>query len=129
MTTKEQISNAKEQVSNASEKYYEARRSYIKTAKDAVREYMGFYLKDDNSDEDGQPVRIHTSNLDYNYEYFPSFDQVDTQDESFCGEERIVFIFHVVDGDGLFPDNTWVSEDDFADESWEELLDYIAWDD
>lgn len=121
MTTKEQVSNARV-------KYYEAYINYIKTAKDAVNEYMGFYLKDEVSDEDGKPVRIHTSNLDHNYEYFPSFDQVNIQKESFCGEERIVFIFHVVDGDDLFPDNSWVSEDDFSDERWSELLDYIVWD-
>lgn len=121
MTTKEQVSNARV-------KYYEAYINYIKTAKDAVGEYMGFYLKDEDSYEDGKPVRIHTSNLDHNYEYFPSFDQVNIQKESFCGEERIVFIFHVVEGDDLFPDNTWVSEDDFSDERWSELLDYIVWD-
>lgn len=121
MTTKEQLNDARE-------KYYEAYRNYIKTAKDVVNKERGFYLEDENSDEDGQPVRIHTSNLDHNYEYFPSFDQVNIQKESFCGEDRIVFIFHVVDGDDLFPDNTWVSEDDFSDERWAELLDYIVWD-
>lgn len=120
---------AKEQLNDAREKYYEAYRNYIKTAKEVVNKERGFYLEDENSDEDGQPVRIHTSNLDHNYEYFPSFDQVNIQEESFCGEERIVFIFHVVDGDDLFPDNTWVSEDDFSDERWAELLDYIVWDD
>lgn len=120
---------AKEQLNDAREKYYEAYRNYIKTAKEVVNKERGFYLEDENSDEDGQPVRIHTSNLDHNYEYFPSFDQVNIQEESFCGEERIVFIFHVVDGDDLFPDNTWVSEDDFSDERWSELLDYIVWDD
>ena len=122
MTTKEQLNDARE-------KYYEAYRNYIKTAKEVVNKESGFYLEDENSDEEGQPVRIHTSNLDHNYEYFPSFDQVNIQKESFCGEERIVFIFHVVDGDDLFPDNTWVSEDDFSDERWSELLDYIVWDD
>ena len=122
MTTKEQLNDARE-------KYYEAYRNYIKTAKEVVNKERGFYLEDENSDEDGQPVRIHTSNLDHNYEYFPSFDQVNIQEESFSGEERIVFIFHVVDGDDLFPDNTWVSEDDFSDERWSELLDYIVWDD
>ncbi len=122
MTTKEQLNDARE-------KYYDAYRNYIKTAKDAVWEHMGFYLKDDISDEDGQPVRIHTSNLDHNYEYFPSFDQVNVQVKNLFGKERIVFIFHVVEGDDLFPDNTWVSEDDFSDERWEELLDYIVWDD
>lgn len=122
MTTKEQLNDARE-------KYYDAYGNYIKTAKEVVEKERGFYLEDENSDEDGQPVRIHTSNLDHNYEYFPSFDQVNIQEESFCGEERIVFIFHVVDGDDLFPDNTWVSEDDFSDERWSELLDYIVWDD
>ena len=120
---------AKEQLNDAREKYYEAYRNYIKTAKEVVNKERGFYLEDENSDEDGQPVRIHTSNLDHNYEYFPSFDQVNIQEESFCGKERIVFIFHVVEGDDLFPDNTWVSEDDFSDERWSELLDYIVWDD
>lgn len=122
MTTKEQLNDARE-------KYYDAYRNYIKTAKEVVNKERGFYLEDENPDEDGQPVRIHTSNLDHNYEYFPSFDQVNIQKESFCGEERTVFIFHVVDGDDLFPDNTWVSEDDFSDERWAELLDYIVWDD
>lgn len=122
MTTKEQLNDARE-------KYYEAYRNYIKTAKEVVNKERWFYLEDENSEEDGQPVRIHTSNLDHNYEYFPSFDQVNIKEESFCGEERIVFIFHVVDGDDLFPDNTWVSEDDFSDERWAELLDYIVWDD
>lgn len=121
MTTKEQLNDARE-------KYYEAYRNYIKTAKEVVNKERGFYLEDENSDEDGQPVRIHTSNLDHNYEYFPSFDQVNIQKESFCGEERTVFIFHVVDGDDLFPDDSWVSEDDFSDERWSELLDYIVWD-
>ena len=122
MTTKEQLNDARE-------KYYDAYSNYIKTAKDAVREHMGFYLKDDDSDEDGQPVRIHASNLDHNYEFFPSFDQVNVRVENLFGIERIVFIFHVVEGDDLFPDNTWVSEDDFSDERWSELLDYIVWDD
>lgn len=121
MTTKEQLNDARE-------KYYEAYRNYIKTAKCVVVEHRGFRLVDEDSDEDGQPVRIHTSNLDHNYEYFPSFDQVNIHEESFCGEERIVFKFHVVDGDDLFPDNTWVSEDDFSDERWSELLNYIVWD-
>ena len=121
MTTKEQLNDARE-------KYYEAYINYIKTAKDAVGAYMGLYLKDEDSDEDGKPVRIHTSNLDHNYEYFPSFDQVNIQKESFCGEERIVVIFHVVDGNDLYPDNAWISEDDFSDERWSELLDYIVWD-
>ena len=122
MTTKEQLNYARE-------KYYEAYRNYIKTAKEVVVEHRGFRLMDEDSDEDGKSVRIHASNLDHNYEYFPSFDQVNIQKESFCGEERTVFIFHVVDGDDLFPDNTWVSEDDFSDERWSELLDYIVWDD
>lgn len=121
MTTKEQVSNAKKM-------YYLSQRNYLDTAKKAVVEHRGFRLMDEDSDEDGKPVRIHTSNLDHNYEYFPSFDQVNIQKESFCGEERIVFIFHVVEGDDLFPDNTWVSEDDFSDERWSELLDYIVWD-
>lgn len=123
MTTKEQLNNARE-------KYYDAYRNYIKTAKDAVREYMGFFLKDDNSDEEGKPVRIHASNFDHNYEYFPSFDQVNvlTQNPDGTERDRIVFIFHVVEGDDLFPDNTWVSEDDFSDDRWSELLDYIVWD-
>lgn len=121
MTTEEQLNDARE-------KYYDAYSNYIKTAKDAVREHMGFYIKDDDSDEDGQPVRIRTSNLDHNYEYFPSFDQVNVRVENLFGKKRIVFIFHVVDGDDLFPDNTWVSEDDFSDERWAELLDYIVWD-
>lgn len=118
MTTKEQVNNARE-------KYYDAYRNYIETAKEAVAKERGFCLADENSDEDGKPVHIHASNLDHNYEYYPSFDQVNIQFP--IGEERIVFIFHVVDGDYLFPDNTWISEDDFADESWEELLDYIDW--
>ena len=121
MTTKEQLNDARE-------KYYEAYRNYIKTAKEVVNKERGFYLVDEDSDEDGKPVRIHTSNLDHNYEYFPSFDQVNVQVENLCGKERIVFIFHVVDGDDLFPDNSWVSEDDFSDERWSELLDYIVWD-
>ena len=121
MTTKEQLNDARE-------KYYEAYRNYIKTAKEVVNKERGFYLVDEDSDEDGKPVRIHTSNLDHNYEYFPSFDQVKVQVENLCGKERIVFIFHVVDGDDLFPDNSWVSEDDFSDERWSELLDYIVWD-
>ncbi len=122
MTTKEQLNDARE-------KYYDAYGNYIKTAMEVIEKERGLYLEDVSSDEDGQPVRIHTSNLDHNYEYFPSFDQVNIQKESFCGEERIVFIFHVVDGDDLFPDNTWVSEDDFSDDRWSELLDYIVWDD
>ena len=121
MTTKEQLNDARE-------KYYEAYRNYIKTAKEVVNKERGFYLEDENSDEDGQPVRIHASNLDHNYEFFPSFDQVNVRVENLFGEDRIVFIFHVVDGDDLFPDNTWVSEDDFSDERWAELLDYIVWD-
>lgn len=121
MTTKEQVSNAKKM-------YYLSQRNYLDTAKKAVVEHRGFRLMDEDSDEDGKPVRIHTSNLDHNYEYFPSFDQVNIQKESFCGEERTVFIFHVVDGDDLFPDDSWVSEDDFSDERWSELLDYIVWD-
>ena len=121
MTTKEQLNDARE-------KYYEAYRNYIKTAKEVVNKERGFYLVDEDSDEDGKPVRIHTSNLGHNYEYFPSFDQVNVQMENLCGKERIVFIFHVVEGDDLFPDNTWVSEDDFSDERWSELLDYIVWD-
>lgn len=119
---------AKEQLNDAREKYYEAYRNYIKTAKEVVNKERGFYLEDENSDEDGQPVRIHASNLDHNYEFFPSFDQVNVQVENLFGEERIVFIFHVVEGDDLFPDNTWVSEDDFSDERWSELLYYIVWD-
>lgn len=119
MTTKEQVINARE-------KYYEAYRNYIKTAKEAVAKERGFYLVDENSDEDGKPVRIHASNFDHNYEYYPSFDQVDTQVP--IGEKRRVFIFHVVEGDDLFPDNTWVSEDNFSDDRWSELLDYIDWD-
>ena len=121
MTTKEQLNDARE-------KYYEAYRNYIKTAKEVVNKERGFYLEDENSDEDGKPVRIHTSNLDHNYEFFPSFDQVNVRVENLFGIERIVFIFHVVEGDDLFPDNTWVSEDDFSDERWSELLDYIVWD-
>lgn len=122
MTTKEQLNDARE-------KYYDAYRNYIKTAKEVVNKERGFYLEDENSDEDGQPVRIHASNLYHNYEFFPSFDQVNVQVENLFGKERIVFIFHVVEGDDLFPDNTWVSEDDFSDERWSELLDYIVWDD
>ena len=121
MTTKEQLNDARE-------KYYEAYRNYIKTAKEVVNKERGFYLVDEDSDEDGKPVRIHTSNLDHNYEYFPSFDQVNVRVENLCGKERIVFIFHVVDGNHLFPDNTWVSEDNFSDEMWSELLDYLVWD-
>ena len=121
MTTKEQLNDARE-------KFYESYRNYIKTAKEVVNKERGFYLVDEDSDEDGKPVRIHTSNLDHNYEYFPSFDQVNVQVENLCGKERIVFIFHVVDGDDLFPDNTWVSEDNFSDDRWSELLDYIVWD-
>ena len=121
MTTKEQLNDARE-------KYYEAYRNYIKTAKEVVNKERGFYLVDEDSDEDGKPVRIHTSNVYHNYEYFPSFDQVNVQVENLCGKERIVFIFHVVDGDHLFPDNTWVSEDNFSDEMWSELLDYLVWD-
>lgn len=121
MTTKEQVINAREQ-------YYEAYRNYIKTAMDAVEKERGFLLMDENSDEDGKPVRIHASNLGHNYEYYPSFDQVDIQVQNFCGIERTVFIFHVVEGDDLFPDNTWVSEDDFSDDRWSELLDFIDWD-
>ena len=68
MTTKEKLNDARE-------KYYEAYRNYIKTAKEVVNKERGFYLVDEDSDEDGKPVRIHTSNLDHNYEYFPSFDQ------------------------------------------------------
>lgn len=121
MTTKEQVINARE-------KYYEAYRNYIKKAKEAVAKERGFYLVDENSDEDGKPVRIHASNFDHNYEYFPSFDQVDVQVQNLCGKERTIFIFHVVEGDDLFPDNTWVSEDNFSDDRWSELLDYIDWD-
>ena len=123
MTTKEQLKAARV------DDYY-AYTNYIKTTKDAVREHRGFYLKDDDSDEEGQPVRIHASNFDHNYEYFPSFDQVNvlTQNPDGTERDRIVFIFHVVDGDDLFPDNAWVSEDDFSDDRWSELLDYIGWD-
>lgn len=121
MTTKEQVNNAKE-------KYYQSLRNYLDTAKKAVAEQRGFYLKDVDSDEDGQPVRIHTSNLDHNYEYFPSFDQVNVRVENLFGKERMVFIFHVVEGDDLFPDNTWVSEDDLSEDNLMELLDYIKWD-
>lgn len=121
MTTKEQVVNARE-------KYYEAYRNYIKKAKEAVAKERGFCLVDECSDEDGRPVHIHASNLDHNCEYFPSFDQVNIQVQNLCGRERTIFIFHVVDGDGLFPDNTWVSEDDFSDDRWSELLDYIDWD-
>lgn len=120
MTTKEQVNNAKEM-------YYQSLRNYLDTAKKAVAEQRGFYLKDVDSDEDGQPVRIHTSNLDHNYEYFPSFDQVNFRVELF-GKERMVFIFHVVEGDDLFPDNTWVSEDDLSEDNLMELLNYIKWD-
>lgn len=120
MTTKEQVINARE-------KYYEAYRNYIKKAKEAVAKERGFYLVDENSDEDGKPVRIHASNFDHNYEYFPSFDQVDVQVQNLCGKERTIFIFYVVEGDDLFLDNTWVSEDDFSDDRWSELLDYIDW--
>lgn len=121
MTTKEQVNNAKEM-------YYQSLRNYLDTAKKAVAEQRGFYLKDVDSDEDGQPVRIHTSNLDHNYEYFPSFDQVNVRVENLFGKERMVFIFHVVEGDDLFPDNTWVSEDDLSDDNLVELLNYIKWD-
>lgn len=120
MTTKEQVNNAKE-------KYYQSLRNYLDTAKKAVAEQRGFYLKDVDSDEDGQPVRIHTSNLDHNYEYFPSFDQVNVRVNLF-GNGRTVFIFHVVEGDDLFPDKTWVSEDDLSADNLVELLDYIDWD-
>lgn len=121
MTTKEQVNNAKEM-------YYQSLRNYLDTAKKAVAEQRGFYLKDVDSDEDGQPVRIHTSNLDHNYEYFPSFDQVNVRVENLFGKERMVFIFHVVEGDDLFPDNTWVSEDDLSEDNLMELLSYIKWD-
>lgn len=120
MTTKEQVINARE-------KYYESYRNYIKTAKEAVAKERGFYLVDENSDEDGKPARIHASNSDHNYEYFPSFDQVDVQVQNLCGKEKTIFIFHVVEGDDLFLDNTWVSEDDFSDDRWSELLDFIDW--
>lgn len=41
--------------------------------------------------------------------------------------ERHNFKFHVVEGDDLFHNDSWVTEDNFDDDWWVELLDYIVW--
>ena len=115
MTTKEQVDNAKRM-------YFQAVRNYLDTAKRAVVEQGGFYLKDENSDEDGKPVRIHIR------DYVPAFDQVNYHVLPDAGREML--IFHVADGDGYYPSfTTWVSEDDLSDDNLIELFEYIAWDD
>lgn len=111
---------AKEQVDNAKKMFYQAMRNYIDTAKKAVVEHRGFRLMDDDSYEDGKPVRIRIRHI------VPAFDQVNFNYLPNSG--RTILIFHVADGDGYYSNTTWVSEDDLPEDNVMELLDYIAWD-
>lgn len=65
-------------------------------------------------------MRIHTR------DYTPAFDEVNFNYLPDLG--RTIFIFHVVDGDNLFPNNAWISEDDLSDDNLIELLNCISWD-
>ena len=114
MTTKEQVYNAKKM-------YHQAVRNYLNTVKKAVVEHRRFRLMDEASDIDGKPVLIRISN------HYPSFDQVALNVNS--DPELIKLIFHVVDGDNFYLDNTWVSEYDLSEDNLLDLFDYIMWDD
>lgn len=100
-----------------------ARTIWLWNIKNAIIENGALEFRDEN--EENLAPYIHTMDSGYGYVYRVSFDKVKTE-ELYNGTE---LCFHCKDGDGLWNEGQWVNERDFADLSWEELLDYIVWPD
>lgn len=81
---------------------------------------MGELPVRDGTDYDS--VCIYTQNPGHTYIYAVEVDKVKVKTNA-EGYKHIAF--HIKDGDGLFQDDTWVTENFFTDEAWEELVDYI----
>lgn len=90
-----------------------------------IQEYGELEIKDENEGpyEDEYSKQIFTQDGNHSCVYSPRFDRVKAV-EDWSGKH---LEFHVKDGDGLFKDNSWVSEREFADENWLELTDWIVW--
>lgn len=98
-------------------------------AQDAWLDYLRAFLAEvgpqklESASEEGKGFDIYTQDENHNYVYHCYFDAV----ESVNYHDELVFMFHVQDGDGLFTDNSWVFDNEFADLSYIELFDGIVW--
>lgn len=108
----------------AKKEYFSARKKYRNTLMALIEKYGEIEIDDEN---EGNPEtgdyskRIFTMSEDKGYVYSPTFDRVRVVEDA----DGKHMEFRVKDGDGLFEDNSWVSTNDFADDAWEELTEYI----
>lgn len=118
--TRENLSESKEDLRNAFSAWYN-------NLKDYLVENGELEIRDENEDdlEDGYAKRVFTMDGEHGYVYSPTFDRIRGVETAY--EHKIEF--HVKDGDGLFKDDTWVSDRDFADDAWLELTDWIVFPD
>lgn len=79
----------------------------------------------ESPNETGMGYDIYTQDESHEYVYHMFFDAVESLDY----HDELVFMFHVQNGDGLFEDDQWVFDHDFADMAWQELFDGIVWPD
>jgi hypothetical protein len=110
------------------QKYIKAKKIWHDELMALIEEYGELEIRDENEGDDlngDYSKRINTQDANHNYVYSPSFDRVKVI-ENFNGKQ---LAFRVKNGDGLFDDGQWVSEYDFADWEYEELLDWIVFPD
>ena len=107
------------------QKYIKAKKIWHDELMALIEEYGELEIRDENEGDDlngDYSKHINTQDFNHVYVYSPSFDRVKVI-ENFNGKQ---LAFRVKNGDGLFDDGQWVSEYDFADWEYEELLDWIV---
>lgn len=107
------------------QKYIKAKKIWHDELMALIEQYGELEISDENEGDDlngDYSKRINTQDFNHVYVYSPSFDRVKVI-ENFNGKQ---LAFRVKNGDGLFDDGQWVSEYDFADWEYEELLDWIV---
>lgn len=105
-----------------------AHRAWHDIIKAKVLEFGEVKLEDEdmpNLDEDDLSPRIFTMDGEHGFVYNPSFDKARVVVNDYGSDLQ----FHVKDGDSYAEDGAWLRENDFADNAYEELLDYIVWPD
>lgn len=90
----------------------------------SVSKFGELEIRDENEDdlEDGYAKRIFTQDRNHSYVYSPTFDKVRARLDAYHNELE----FHVKNGDDMFADDSWVSENEFTDTQWLELTDWIV---
>lgn len=106
-------------------KYINAKKIWHNELMALIQQYGELEIRDENEGDDlndDYSKRINTQDSNHCYVYSPTFDRVKVV-EDWVGKH---LEFRVNDGDGMFEEGEWISEDNFADDAWEELTDWIV---